>query len=91
MTRCVKQLQGTLRSTEKAEGKFIFPLEYYKQVWLWPYKAPGVVESGSYDITIVCGPRDMRLKKYVLISQKYSYHNHNYEFLYRVDGTVYPS
>ena len=41
-----------------------------KQVWLWPYKAPGVVESGSYNITIVCGPRDMRLQKYVLISQK---------------------
>ena len=41
-----------------------------KQVWLWPYKAPGIVESGSYDITIVCGPRDMRLQKYVLISQK---------------------
>ena len=62
-----------------------------KQVWLWPYKAPGVVESGSYDITIVCGPRDMRLQKYVLISQKYKHHDHNYEFLYRVDGTVYPS
>ena len=31
---------------------------FKKQVWLWPYKAPGIVGSGSYDITIVCGPRD---------------------------------
>ena len=61
------------------------------QVLHWPYKAPGVVESGSYDITIVCGLRDMHLQKYVLISQKYKHHDHNYEFLYRVDGTVYPS
>ena len=36
-----------------------------KQVWLWPYKAPGIVGSGSYDITIVCGPRDMCLRKYI--------------------------
>ena len=30
-----------------------------KQVWLWPYKAPGIVDSGSYDISIVCGPKDI--------------------------------
>ena len=32
-----------------------------KQVWLWPYKAPGIVESGSYDITIECGSKNMSL------------------------------
>ena len=30
-----------------------------KQVWLWPYKAPGIIVSGSYDITIECGSKDM--------------------------------
>ena len=30
--------------------------------------APGIVRSGSYDVTIVCGPKDMSLEKYVLIS-----------------------
>ena len=33
-----------------------------KQVWLWPYKAPDIVDLGSYDITIVCDPKDMSLK-----------------------------
>ena len=41
-----------------------------EQAWLRPYKTPGIVGSGSYDITIVCGPRDMRLQNYNLISQK---------------------
>ena len=43
---------------------------YQKQVWLWPYQAPGIVGSGSYDDTIVYGSKDMSLEKYVLISQK---------------------
>ena len=34
-----------------------------KQVWLWPYKAPGIIVSGSYDITIECGSKDMSLAK----------------------------
>ena len=42
----------------------------WEQVWLWPYKAPGIVVSGSYDNTIVCGPKDMRLQKYILNSQR---------------------
>ena len=41
-----------------------------KQVWLWPNKAPGIVGSGSYDITIQCGSKDMSLEKYILILQK---------------------
>ena len=41
-----------------------------EQVWLLPYKAPGIVGSGLYDITIVCGPRDKRLQNYILILQK---------------------
>ena len=35
-----------------------------KQVWHWPYEAPGIVDSGLNAITIVCGPKDMSLKKY---------------------------
>ena len=27
-----------------------------EHVWLWPYETPGIVSSGLYDITIVCGP-----------------------------------
>ena len=42
-------------------------LAMMKQVWIWPYKAPGIVGSGSYDISIVCCPRDMCLQKYILI------------------------
>ena len=58
-----------------------------KQVWLWPYKAPGIVGSGSYDITIVCGPRDMCLRKYIFyFNKKYGHHDHNNELMYRVDG-----
>ena len=30
--------------------------------------APGIVGSGSYDVTLVYGPKDMSLEKYVLIS-----------------------
>ena len=41
-----------------------------KQLWLWPNKAPGVVGSGSYDITIQCGSKDMSLEKHILILQK---------------------
>ena len=41
-----------------------------EQVWHWPYEAPGIVDSGLYAITIVCGPKDMSLEKYFLISQK---------------------
>ena len=37
---------------------------FFKQVWLWPYKAPGIVGSVSYDISSVCGPKD------IWISQK---------------------
>ena len=55
-----------------------------KQVWHWPYEAPGIVGSGLYDITIVCGPNNMSLQKYGLIS-----HGCSYEFLFRVDGSVY--
>ena len=33
-----------------------------EQVWLWPYKAPDIVDFWSYDITIVCDPKDMSLK-----------------------------
>ena len=45
-----------------------------QQVWLWPYEAPGIVDSGSNAITIVCGPKDMSLGKYILMSQKYKHH-----------------
>ena len=38
-----------------------------KQVWHWPYEAPGIVDSGLYAITIVCGPKDMSQEKYILI------------------------
>ena len=41
-----------------------------KQVWLWPNKAPGIVGSGLYDITIQCGSKDMSLETYILILQK---------------------
>ena len=41
-----------------------------QQVWLWPYKAPDIVDFGSYDITIVYDPKDMNLEKYVLISSR---------------------
>ena len=34
-------------------------LKKKKQVWYWPYEAPGIVESGLYAITIVCGSKDM--------------------------------
>ena len=34
-----------------------------QQVWLWPYEAPGIIGSELYDITIVCGPKDMSLEK----------------------------
>ena len=52
--------------------------------------APGIVGSELYDITIVGGPKDMILEKYSLISQKKSkHHGYSYEFLFRVDGSVY--
>ena len=38
-----------------------------KQVWHWQYEAPGIVDSGLYAITIVCGPKDMSQEKYILI------------------------
>ena len=41
-----------------------------KQVWLWPNKAPGIVGSGLYDITIQCGSKDMSLETCILILQK---------------------
>ena len=41
-----------------------------KQVWHLPYEAPGIVDSGLYAITIVCGPKDMSQEKYILIWQK---------------------
>ena len=56
-----------------------------KQVWQWPQEAPGIVGSGLYDITIVCGPKNMSLEKYILISQKNNHHGCSYESLYRVD------
>ena len=62
-----------------------------KQVWLWPYKAPAIVDSGSYDITIVCGPEDMSLDNLFYFHKKYKHHGCYYQFLYRVDGTVYLS
>ena len=36
-------------------------------------------------ITIVCGPKNMSLEKYILISQKNNHHGCSYESLYRVD------
>ena len=54
-----------------------------KQVWLWPNKAPGIVGSGLYDITIQCGSKDMSLETYILILQKkYRPHSCYHEFLY---------
>ena len=41
-----------------------------KQVWHWPYEAPGIVNSGLYAITIVCDLKDMSQEKYILIWQK---------------------
>ena len=38
-----------------------------KQVWHWPYKAPGIVDSGLYAITIVCGTKDKSQGKCILI------------------------
>ena len=40
---------------------------FKKQVWHWPYEALGIVDSGLYAITIVCGPKDMSQEKYILI------------------------
>ena len=37
---------------------------YFQQVWQWPWEAPGIVGSGLYDITIMCGPKNMSLEKY---------------------------
>ena len=48
---------------KKGGEKFILN----KQVWHWPYEAPGIVDSGLYAITIVCGPKDMSQEKYILI------------------------
>ena len=45
-------------------------VDFQKQVWQWPYEAPGIVDSGLYAITFRCGPKDMCLEKYILISQK---------------------
>ena len=59
-----------------------------KQVWHQPYKAPGIVGSELYDISIVGGPKDMILEKYSLISQKNKHHGYSYEFLFRVDESV---
>ena len=69
MHRLKKTKQMAILCCPKIYWDLIFN-DAFEQIWLWPYKAPGVVESGSYNITIVCGPRDMRLQKYVLISQK---------------------
>ena len=55
-----------------------------KQVWQWPQEAPGIVGSGLYDITIMCGPKNMSLEKYNF-TKKYKQHGYSYEFLYRVD------
>ena len=41
-----------------------------KQVWLWPYKSPSIVRSGSYDITIEFGSKDMSLEIYIQILLK---------------------
>ena len=53
---------------------YMFLIEYQyppylisKQVWHWPYEAPGIVDSGLYAITIVCGPKDLSQEKYILI------------------------
>ena len=51
-------------------SKNLINLFLNEQVWLWPNKAPGIVGSGSYDITIQCGSKDMSLEKYILILQK---------------------
>ena len=49
-----------------------------KQVWHWSYEAPGIVCSELYDITIACGPKDMSLAKYSLLSQKNKYTRHEH-------------
>ena len=41
--------------------KTLEPIEFcciFKQAWLQPYKAPCIVESGSYAITTVKSPYD---------------------------------
>ena len=54
-----------------------------KQIWLWPYKAPGIVDTGSYDITTKCGSKDMSLEKYISVLQKkYRPNSWYHEFLY---------
>ena len=62
-----------------------------EQVWHWPYEAPGIVDSGLYAITTVCGPKDTSLKNLFLFHKKYKHHGCYYQFLYRVEGTVYLS
>ena len=47
---------STIKVAEEHKGK---------KVWHWPNESPGIVSSGLYDITIVCGPKDMGLEKYV--------------------------
>ena len=31
------------------------------------------------------------MRRRIIVNDHIGYHDHNYEFLYRVDGTVYPS
>ena len=41
-----------------------------KRAWLRPYKAPCIVESGSYVFTTVCGPEYMSLDTYIIFLKK---------------------
>ena len=50
----------------QSTGELSFKLDSFpkrKQARLWPYEAPGIVRSGLYDLTIVCGPKDVSLEK----------------------------
>ena len=38
---------------------------YNEQAWLWPYKAPCIVESGSYGFTTVRCPEYMNFSMYI--------------------------
>ena len=50
--------QGVLLHDENVKISWL-----YEQLWQWPYEALGIVDSGLYDITILCGPKDMSLEK----------------------------
>ena len=63
-------LDSPVQQVTEESTMFITNQKKIKQVWQWPYEAPGIVDSGLYAITFRCGPKDMYLEKYILISQK---------------------